>query len=120
MTEVPKGWIKTTFGAIFEQRREYAKGDERLLSVTLDQGVIPQELAGRRDISSHDKSLYRKVHPGDIVYNTMRMWQGVSGVSNLRGIVSPAYTVCLPKRGTDPRFITRILKHPRYITAFRS
>ncbi|HSL06707.1 MAG TPA: restriction endonuclease subunit S, partial [Pseudonocardiaceae bacterium] len=120
MTEVPKGWIKTTFGAIFEQRREYANGDERLLSVTLDQGVIPQELAGRRDISSHDKSLYRKVHPGDIVYNTMRMWQGVSGVSNLRGIVSPAYTVCLPKGGTDPQFIARTLKHPRYVTTFRS
>lgn len=120
MTEVPKGWIKTTFGAIFEQRREFASGNDRLLSVTSDQGVIPQELAGRRDISSLDKSLYRKVQPGDIVYNTMRMWQGVSGVSNLRGIVSPAYTVCVPKRGTDPQFISRILKHPRYVSTFRS
>src|SRR5262249_53194840 len=34
--------------------------------------------------------------PGDIGYNTMRMWQGVSGLSRHRGIVSPAYTVVVP------------------------
>lgn len=83
-------------------------------------GIIPQELAGRRDISSQDKSLYRKVYPGDIVYNTMRMWQGVSGVSNLSGIVSPAYTICAPREGTDPWLLASILKHPRYVTVFRS
>ena len=34
----------------------------------------------------------------------MRMWQGVSAVSSLEGIVSPAYTICIPGDTVDVRF----------------
>jgi len=40
----------------------------------------------------------------DIAYNSMRMWQGASGVSQYNGIVSPAYTVITPKEGNDSIF----------------
>ena len=44
------------------------------------------------------------VYPGDLAYNSMRMWQGAEGVSKFVGIVSPAYYVY---HFTDNVFIRR-------------
>lgn len=99
-------------------RKERARGDETLLSVTGDRGVILQEDVGRRDSSSEDKTSYWRVKPGDIVYNTMRMWQGISGISAHAGIVSPAYTVCKPTSVVHSAFLAYLLKHPSYIREF--
>jgi type I restriction enzyme, S subunit len=60
------------------------------------------------------------VFPGDIAYNSMRMWQGVSGRSEYFGIVSPAYTVCVPAASCDSSFLAHLLKHPRSISSFRN
>ena len=87
-----EGWRRVTLGEILRLRSERTHSVDTLLSVTADRGVIRQSESGRRDSSSADKSLYWDVHPGDVVYNTMRMWQGVSGVAGETGIVSPAYT----------------------------
>ena len=48
----------------------------------------------------------------------MRMWQGVSGVSNLTGIVSPAYTVCKPKEKICPEFFGYLFKLQSVINVF--
>jgi type I restriction enzyme S subunit len=52
---------------------------------------------------------------GDLVYNTMRMWQGVSGVAPGDCIVSPAYVVCEPNSLIDPCFSAYLFKHDRMI-----
>ncbi|MEU0223782.1 restriction endonuclease subunit S [Streptomyces sp. NPDC006284] len=91
---------------------------ETLLSVTADKGVIRQSESGRRDSSSADKSLYWDVHPGDVVYNTMRMWQGVSGVAKEGGIVSPAYTVCAPTELVSSEFLRYFLRESRLVARF--
>ena len=108
-------WHEVKFGDVLRLRRQRAVGTEQLLSVTQDRGVVRQKDVGRRDSSSDDKSAYWRVYPGDIVYNTMRMWQGVVGYSKLYGIVSPAYTVCQPHESIDPRFMTYLLKHPTIV-----
>jgi type I restriction enzyme S subunit len=105
-------------GELLRRRTERASGKEPLLSVTQARGVISQKEVGRRDNSSDEKGNYWRVHIGDIVYNTMRMWQGVSGRSNLFGIVSPAYTVCEPSNETDSRFLSHLFKHPGSIAEF--
>ena len=48
----------------------------------------------------------------------MRMWQGVSGVSSLEGIVSPAYTICVPKNGVEVRFMGYLLKFSPIVHLF--
>ena len=68
-----------------------------LLSVTLNDGVMPRSEIEGKDNSSKDKSNYKVVCKGDMVYNSMRMWQGANGVSDYDGIVSPAYTVITPQ-----------------------
>lgn len=86
-------WDKRFLGDIFSERIERAIGSERLLAVTINNGVQDRTELDLKDNSSDDKRNYRVVHIGDLAYNTMRMWQGACGVSAFDGIVSPAYTV---------------------------
>lgn len=92
----PHAWQQYELGDVFHERSQSGEGNDRLLSITMSSGVIDREEVGRKDTSTDDKSNYKLILPGDIGYNTMRMWQGVSGLSALRGIISPAYTVITP------------------------
>ena len=117
-------WKRTQYGAVISSIRRRA-GEEsataELLSVTASNGVIGQSQSGRRDISAIDKSNYLVVESGDVVYNTMRMWQGVSGYSDMRGIVSPAYTVVRPlAQSLDGRFLAHLMKWPASIKQYRA
>ena len=89
-------WLEFELGDVFRERSQSGRDDDRLLSITMNSGVIDRDDVGRKDTSTEDKSKYKLILPGDIGYNTMRMWQGVSGLSSLRGIISPAYTVVTP------------------------
>jgi type I restriction enzyme S subunit len=46
------------------------------------------------------------------------MWQGVSALSTLEGIVSPAYTICIPGEKLDPSFVAYLFKMPFMIHRF--
>lgn len=111
-------WQRVALGEILKLRSERTHSATTLLSVTADRGVIKQSESGRRDSSSADKSLYWDVRSGDVVYNTMRMWQGVSGVAGEAGIVSPAYTVCEPTLDAYAGFLGHLLREPRLVTKF--
>ena len=91
-------WKTVKLGHIFKERTERAKGNETLLAVTISNGVQQRDEIDLKDNSSDDKNNYKCVYIGDIAYNTMRMWQGASGVSPYNGIVSPAYTIVTPIR----------------------
>ncbi len=112
-------WREYELGDVFRERVESGNADDRLLSVTMNGGVIDREDVGRKDTSTEDKSRYKLVLPGDIAYNTMRMWQGVSGLSSLRGIVSPAYTVVTPiEERILGRFAAHLFKSRRMVFDF--
>ena len=90
-----------------------------LLSVTMNGGVMPRSEIEGKDNSSEDKSNYKVVCKGDMVYNSMRMWQGANGVSNYDGIVSPAYTVLMPTEEIDNQYFAALFKTSNLINAFR-
>lgn len=90
-------WEKCTLGDIFSERIERANGNESLLAVTINNGVVNRSDLELKDNSSKDKTNYKVVRKNDLAYNTMRMWQGACGVSSFDGIVSPAYTVVYVK-----------------------
>lgn len=114
----PPRWKRVSAGKVFNERKEVGFPHLPLLAVTRD-GVIPQKDMDRRDTSNPDKSRYKRICPGDIAYNTMRMWQGRSALSDIEGIVSPAYTVLIPRAGINPRFISYMLKLPILVNRFR-
>ena len=106
-------------GDVYSERSERGNGNLQLLSVTMNDGVkLRSELDGK-DNSSEDKSSYKKVDIGDMVYNSMRMWQGANGISNFEGIVSPAYTVLKAKTNINNNYFAKLFKNTRLINEFR-
>jgi type I restriction enzyme, S subunit len=112
-------WIKKRLGDLFLERHETGRSDLPLLSITSKEGIVPRDSVERRDTSNEDKSAYLRICKEDIGYNTMRMWQGVSAVSSMEGIVSPAYTVCVPfVECVDVNFMGYLFKFPPMIHLF--
>ena len=106
-------------GDIYAERSQRGASDMELLSVTMNDGVMPRSEIEGKDNSSEDKSNYKVVLTGDMVYNSMRMWQGANGISPCDGIVSPAYTVLMPKIPISNGYFAALFKSPNLINEFR-
>ena len=106
-------------GDIYAERSQRGASDMELLSVTMNDGVMPRSEIEGKDNSSEDKSNYKVVLTGDMVYNSMRMWQGANGISPCNGIVSPAYTVLMPKIPISNGYFAAFFKSPNLINEFR-
>lgn len=111
-------WLETKIEQLFSERNTRSSEGE-LLSVTINSGVVKQESLDRKSNVSSDKSNYKRVRINDIPYNSMRMWQGASGISPYSGIVSPAYTVLSPRVGISPLFFSFYFKHSELIHKFK-
>ncbi|XGK32124.1 restriction endonuclease subunit S [Lactobacillus acidophilus] len=111
-------WQVRKLKDIFNERNIHNQ-DEQLLSVSISKGIYPFNSSDRKDNSSSNKSNYKLVEKGDIAYNSMRMWQGACGVSDYKGIVSPAYTVITPHREENARFYFYYFKNNRMKFEFR-
>jgi restriction endonuclease S subunit len=85
----------------------------------MNNGVMLRSQIEGKDNSSDDKSNYKVVVKGDMVYNSMRMWQGANGISPFDGIVSPAYTVLMPKQPINNGYFAALFKNPILINEFR-
>lgn len=109
---------QSTLGAYFAERVERGNTELPLLAITANQGIVHRDNLEKRDTSNEDKSKYKRVRVGDIGYNTMRMWQGVSALSKFDGIVSPAYTILRPLDNCDAGFMSHFFKWTPMIHRF--
>lgn len=133
MTAISKGYKQTKIGVIPEDwgclpARNYfskriAKGYDGLeiYSVTINKSWQRRSDLNRETGSdvALDKSLLAE--KGDLVYNTMRMWQGALGMAENTGVVSPAYIVIRPKPMMNSQFAFYMLKsytYLHYLTAY--
>ena len=116
--EVPAHWEVLPNRATFSEVNTREHPQEQMLSVTIAEGVVPQkellEDSSKKDSSRLDKTAYKLVEPGDVAYNKMRAWQGAVGVSEFRGIVSPAYVVQRPRNGAHSRYLHYLLRTPAF------
>ena len=113
-------WQNEKLGSIFLSRQETGFSELPLMSLTDECGLVPQQETNKKDNSNTNKSKYLRVCEGDIVYNTMRMWQGRCAYCKNEGIVSPAYTVCIPKDDCDGVFFYYYFKTYDLIQKFHS
>lgn len=107
--DVPEGWALVRCGELFSQRAEKGKNTERMLTCSIQSGVMPQEkyeeLTGRKlSKPVNNRENYNKTYKGDLVYNKMRMWQGAVGLSDYNGVVSPAYVVLVCSDKQNSRY----------------
>lgn len=111
-------WEQRKLGEMFDERNE--KGEQgELLSVTIGAGVVRTEDLERAVNTSDDRYNYKVVKKGDLIYNTMRMWQGACGSSLYTGIVSPAYTVLVPLAGNSSKFFAHYFKRKDLLYLFK-
>lgn len=93
--DIPERWETAPLVSMAKEKSICDCTDLQLLSVYLDEGVIPfaQKDEKRTNATSKDLSKYQRVDPGDFVLNNQQAWRGSVGVSFDTGIVSPAYIV---------------------------
>ena len=96
-------------GELFSERKESGNDSLEILSVSIHSGVssgqLDDEELGKVVRRSEDKSLYKRVYTGDLVFNMMRAWQGAIGTADTDGMVSPAYIVAKPCNKIYPPFM---------------
>lgn len=114
----PKGWKPTKLGTLFEQRKETGFTNKEILAVTIAGEIVPRESLERSVIDKTGTEKYYRVDKDDIVYNTMRMWQGSCGIAPCEGLVSPAYTVLQPSNGVRSSYWNLAFHSPWMLDVF--
>jgi type I restriction enzyme S subunit len=113
---VPDGWEIVKFRQLFEPIKiTNNPATERLLSVTQDKGVVYRDEQDRDVVNPGDDiSSYKLVEPGDVIIS-LRSADGGLEISDIRGLVSPAYIVLKPKEVIDRNFYRFLLTSENFI-----
>lgn len=107
-------WEQRKLGRLFFESNERSSSME-ILSVSVAKGIYPASESDRDTNPGASLANYKVVHKGDVVYNSMRMWQGAVGSSDYDGIVSPAYVVARPAIELDSTCFGYLLKRPEML-----
>lgn len=110
--DIPEHWETVSLVSMAKEKSICDCTDLQLLSVYLDEGVIPfaQKDEKRTNATSKDLSKYQRVDPGDFVLNNQQAWRGSVGVSFDTGIVSPAYIVLQMDDSLDREYGNYLLR----------
>ncbi len=109
-----ENWETCKLGDIYTERNERGNDSLQILSVSIHSGVSDGQLnapeLGKNVKRSEDKSTYKHVYPGDLVFNMMRAWQGAIGVVKNEGMISPAYISAIPNNKVYSVFMDTLLR----------
>ena len=107
-------WEQRKLGELYIERNERGDNSLQILSVSIHSGVSDKELnadgLGKKVYRSKDKSTYKHVYAGDLIFNMMRAWQGAIGVARNEGMISPAYISAIPNEKVYPLFMNYLLR----------
>lgn len=110
--KIPESWeVKRLMSQLNEIKdKNYPLKTNKVLSLTIKDGVIPYEEKG--DIGNKSKENheeYKLAYPNTIVLNSMNILIGAVGISKYYGCVSPVYYVFRNRDKTDLRFVNYIM-----------
>lgn len=118
--EIPKHWNVQRISTLYSQTSIRGFSEEQNLSVFRDFGVVRRDDYENKNVLSEDLSNYKLVNKGDLVLNKMKTWMGSLGVSEYRGIVSPAYYVLEPNFEFFSGYLHHLLRSKIYIDQYAS
>ena len=102
--KLPLHWETIKIKRLFNERVEKGYPDEPLLAATQNMGVVPKALYGQRTVeATKDLDSLKLVRKGDFVIS-LRSFQGGIELAHYQGIISPAYTIMIPKGITTAYF----------------
>ena len=110
--KIPVTWnLKRLMSQLSEIKdKNYPMKTDKVLSLTIKDGVIPYEEKG--DMGNKSKENYEEyklAYPNTIVLNSMNILIGAVGISKYYGCVSPVYYVFRNREATDLRFVNYIM-----------
>ena len=112
--ELPMHWETIKIKRLFDERVEKGYPEEPLLAATQNMGVVPKNVYGQRTVeATKDLELLKLVRKGDFVIS-LRSFQGGIELAHYQGIISPAYTVMVPK-GITPEYFKHLAKSKVFI-----
>jgi len=113
--EIPEGWSTVRAKYYFSNFAIKGKIDEPLLSVTQKNSLVRRdELENRVWNPESDISGYKLVESGDFVIS-LRTFEGGIELSEIRGLVSPAYTVLRRIKEFSDKFMKYLFKSEKFI-----
>ncbi|CAK8716624.1 Type I restriction modification DNA specificity domain-containing protein [Candidatus Electrothrix aarhusensis] len=118
--EVPEHWATVKTKYLFAERVEKGYPAEPLLAATQSKGVVPKSMYKNRTVEAQkDLHLLKLVQPGDFVIS-LRSFQGGIEYAYFRGIISPAYTVMIPKERILPDYYRHLAKSKEFISLLQT
>ncbi|WP_338672200.1 restriction endonuclease subunit S [Streptomyces sp. SCSIO 30461] len=115
---VPTGWKTKPLWSMFERIKDVDHPEEQMLSVFREFGVVAKDSRDNLNKTAENRSIYQLVHPGWLVANRMKAWQGSVGISSLRGIVSGHYICFAPRHSEDNRYLNWLLRSTAYTNGY--
>ena len=113
--KIPKGWKILKLREVFEDITDKNHTEERLLSAHQIKGVIYRDEQEQSVMDpSGDISNYKLIKEGDFVIS-LRSSEGGFEFSQVRGLVSPVYTVLRPKFEIDTILFKYLFKSENFI-----
>jgi type I restriction enzyme S subunit len=110
----------TGIGEFFDSISDKGFTDLPILSVTIGGEIVRRDSLERHVSDETGDEKYIRVLPNDLVYNTMRLWQGAIGIVKEVGLISPAYTVLRLKDPSDtPLYWWYLFRSPTVINEYR-
>ncbi|OBG12519.1 hypothetical protein A5765_14260 [Mycolicibacterium celeriflavum] len=120
LPHLPYGWTLRPLWTMFERIKDIDHPEEQMLSVFRDYGVVLKDSRENLNQTAENRSIYQLVHPGWLVTNRMKAWQGSVGISPLRGIVSGHYICFAPRHEEDHRYLNWLFRSGPYAHAYAS
>ena len=115
LTQIPDSWEDIKIKFLFSERSEKGYPDEPLLVASQNMGVVPKGVYGNRTVqATKDLHLLKLVRVGDCVIS-LRSFQGGIEYAYYQGIISPAYTIMVPKQKIVPGYFRYLAKSRLFI-----
>jgi len=116
----PSNWEKIKAKWVFREVANKGYPDEPLLAVTQHAGVVPRDSLEYQVMNpGGNLDSYKLVTPGDFIIS-LRTFQGGIELSQIRGIVSPAYTILKPVRDICGNYFKYYFKSHYFISLLQS
>lgn len=111
ITQMPAHWDVIPLKRLFFEKNERTKtGTEVLLSLRMNDGLVPHDDVSEKPLGPDDLKEYKKVVAGQLVMNRMRASIGIFGLADTDGIVSPDYAIFNMQSGLDGQFFLHLFK----------
>ena len=120
--KIPAHWDTMRISGLFKESDEKTTDESgTLLSLSQYTGITLKSEAGKTGMFEAESTVgYKVVHPGQFVMNIMLAWNGSYAVSDLEGIISPAYCVFDFRIDCNKKYYDYLLRTKAYSGAFKT